>query len=175
MQEDDDFKSAKLRETEKTKQRTIQEKEDECVEKIRHLKKEYEEKLQNKEDEYFHETRELKKKMQDGNIDYSSSDFDVNKMIEEKENEFKAEVAKLTAEIETLRQDSQLKAKSDLKSQRRKYRSEINKLENTLEMQKSKEARLEGHIKTLEKQIMDMTAEYEVKIQEYEYGNMTTE
>jgi YD repeat-containing protein len=175
LQEDDDFKSAKLRETEKTKQRAIQEKEDECVEKIRHLKKEYEEKLQNKEDEYFHETRELKKKMQDGNIDYSPSDFDVNKMIEEKENEFKAEVAKLTAEIETLRQDSQLEAKSDLKSQRRKYRSEINKLENTLEMQKSKEARLEGHIKTLEKQIMDMTAEYEVRIQEYEYGNMTTE
>jgi len=202
LEEDDDRKSAKLREAEKVKQRTIQEKEDECHEKIRQLKKEYEEKLQDKEDEYFQEMRELKKKqeidlqdneaavtkkMQDGKMNDSSFDLDVNKMIQEKENAFNAEVAKLTAEIEALRQESKLsdqsnvleakllECKSDLKSQSRKHRSEINKLKNTLEMQKSKEARLEGHIKALEKQIMDMTADYEARIQEYLYGNMDTE
>ena len=62
--------------------------------------------------------------------------------------------------------------KSELKSQSRKYKAEINKLKNTLDMQKSKEARLEGHIKTMEKQIMDMTADYEDRIQEYLYGNL---
>eukprot|EP00986_Skeletonema_menzelii_P006510 scaffold2478_cov136-Skeletonema_menzelii.AAC.1 len=180
LQEEDDIKSAKLREVEKSKQRTIQQKEDECLEKIRQLKKEYEEKLQNKDDESFQEMREFKKKTLDGSIN-----DDVNKMIEEKENAFKAEVAKLTAEIETLRQELSdegndlearlLESKSDLKSQSRKYRSEINKLKNTLEMQKSKEARLDGHIKTLEKQIMDMTADYEERIQEYLYGNVDTE
>eukprot|EP00985_Skeletonema_marinoi_P035303 scaffold46208_cov139-Skeletonema_marinoi.AAC.1 len=202
LEEDDDRKSAKLREAEKVKQRTIQEKEDECHEKIRQLKKEYEEKLQDKEDEYFQEMRELKKKqeidlqdneaavtkkMQDGKMNDSSFDLDVNKMIQEKENAFNAEVAKLTAEIEALRQESKLsdqsnvleakllECKSDLKSQSRKHRSEINKLKNTLEMQKSKEARLEGHMKALEKQIMDMTADYEARIQEYLYGNMDTE
>jgi len=202
LEEDDDRKSAKLREAEKVKQRTIQEKEDDCHEKIRQLKKEYEEKLQDKEDEYFQEMRELKKKqeidlqeneaavtkkMQDGKMNDSSFDLDVNKMIQEKENAFNAEVAKLTAEIKSLRQESKLadqsnvleakllECKSDLKSQSRKHRSEINKLKNTLEMQKSKEARLEGHIKALEKQIMDMTADYECRIQEYLYGNMDTE
>mmetsp|Transcript_2050 Transcript_2050/g.3164 ORF Transcript_2050/g.3164 Transcript_2050/m.3164 type:complete len:555 (+) Transcript_2050:2-1666(+) len=202
LEEDDDRKSAKLREAEKVKQRTIQEKEDESHEKIRQLKKEYEEKLQDKEDEYFQEMRELKKKqeidlqdneaavtkkMQDGKMNDFSFDLDVNKMIQEKENAFNAEVAKLTAEIDALRQESKLsdqsnvleakllECKSDLKSQSRKHRSEINKLKNTLEMQKSKEARLEGHMKALEKQIMDMTADYEARIQEYLYGNMDTE
>lgn len=259
LEEEDDLKSAKVREAEKVKLRTIQEKEDECIEKIRQLKKQYEQKLEDKEDEYFQEVRELKKKqemdltekeesylrdlrdakkkqdemqdemmkkiqdeniklemmkkiqnekmklmqddnmtMQDEETNDSSSEIDVNKLIEEKENAFKErenalieEVAKLTEEIDTLRHESKLSesklsesdkldaqlldCKSDLKSQGRKHRSEINKLKNTLEMQKSKEVRLEGHIKTLEKQIMSMTADYEERIQEYLYGNIDTE
>eukprot|EP00986_Skeletonema_menzelii_P006507 scaffold2477_cov158-Skeletonema_menzelii.AAC.1 len=167
---------------EKIKQSTIQQKEDECLEKIRQLKKEYEEKLQHHEDEYFQELCELKKKTLDGSINDTSFAFDVNKVIEENEKDLEADADRLTAEIETLRQElkssdegNDLEAKlfeykSDLKGLRRKYRSEINKLKNTLEMQKSKEARLEGHIKTLEKQIMDMTSDYEERIQEYEYG-----
>mmetsp|Transcript_3519 Transcript_3519/g.5351 ORF Transcript_3519/g.5351 Transcript_3519/m.5351 type:complete len:150 (+) Transcript_3519:2-451(+) len=146
----------------------------------------------NEQKESYHRDLRDAKKMQNEKMDDSSSEIDMQKMIEEKENAFKAEVAKLTAEIDALRLESKcleselsnesdlleaqlLDCKSDLKSQGRKHRSEINKLKNTLEMQRSKEIRLEGHIKALEKQIMTMTADYEDRIQEYLYGNIDTE
>ena len=199
LEEAEDNNLEQLRNAEKLKERAIREKEDECDQKVRQLRKEYEDKLQHKEDSYLQDIREKKRQenefrekeesyLRDLQALQSKEDMSIKQMIEEKENAFHDEVAKLTEEIEILRHESksasedmaninELEAKlseckSELKSQSRKYKAEINKLKNTLEMQKSKEARLEGHIKTMEKQIMDMTADYEDRIQEYLYGNL---
>ena len=191
----------KIRQLKKEYEVKLQDKEDAYLQDIRDLKIKQENDFREKEGSYLRDLRDAKKRendlqdneatltkmMKDGKMKDSYFELDVSKMIEEKENAFKEEVAKLTAEIEALRQESAndatcdelearlLECKSDLKSQCRKQRSQISKLKNTLQMQKSKEARLEGHIKTMEKQIMDMTSEYEERIQEYLYGNMDTE
>ena len=56
--------------------------------------------------------------------------------------------------------------------QRRQHKSEMNKLNNTLELQKSKEGRLQSHIQSLEKQITDMVNDYESRLQDAFYDNM---
>lgn len=203
LEEADDNNLVKLREATKVKERIIHEKEDEFLVQMRKLKTEYEKKLKDKDDSYLKEIHDLKKKNDDfrekeesylrdlrdaeEKMEQAFQDKEaltkqmnvdlVNKMIAEKEEAFREEVAILTDEIEILRQESDIKAKlsecqRELKSRSRKYKSEINKLKHTLSMQKSKEERLEGHIETLEKQIMDMTADYEDRIQEYLYGNL---
>ncbi len=60
----------------------------------------------------------------------------------------------------------------ELDKQRRKHRSEMNKLMNTLELQKAKEGRLQNHIHSLEKQIKDMVNEYESRLQDAFYDHM---
>jgi hypothetical protein len=48
----------------------------------------------------------------------------------------------------------------------------MNQLNNTLELQKSKQERLQSHIKSLEKQISDMVNDYESKLMSAYYGNV---
>ena len=69
--------------------------------------------------------------------------------------------------------EMQLKdCKKELDRQRRKHKSEMVKIQNTMEMQKSKEGRLQSHITSLEKQITDMVNEYEGRLQDAFYDNM---
>jgi hypothetical protein len=103
-------------------------------------------------------------------------------IIKKKDNEFEVTVSGLEDEIATLRRkfDAKLfdaerhekeqhekelrECKRELDRQRRNHRSEMNKLNNTLEMQKSKQERLQSHIASLEKQISDMVNDYEEKL-----------
>ena len=62
--------------------------------------------------------------------------------------------------------------KKELDRQRRKYKSEMNKFANTVELQKSKEGRLQSHIQSLEKQITDMVNDYESRLQDAFYDDM---
>jgi len=110
----------------------------------------------------------------------------VHTIIKEKDTEFEREVAKLHSEINRLRKQGEeanedkmmaneletqlLECKKELTQQRRKHRSEMNKLSNTMELRKSKEGRLQSHIQSLEKQISDMVNDYELKLQESSYG-----
>jgi vacuolar-type H+-ATPase subunit D/Vma8 len=48
----------------------------------------------------------------------------------------------------------------------------MNQLNNTLELQKSKQERLQSHIQSLEKQISDMVNDYESKLMSAYYGNV---
>jgi len=112
----------------------------------------------------------------------------IENIIQVKEMEFEEEVDKLQTEIKRLRKQSKestedkmianeletqlLECKKELKRQSRKQRSEMNKLSNTMEMQKSKEGRLQSHIISLEKQITDMVNDYETRLQEAFYDNM---
>ena len=48
----------------------------------------------------------------------------------------------------------------------------MNQLHNSLELQKSKQERLQSHIKSLEKQISDMVNDYESKLMSAYYGNV---
>jgi hypothetical protein len=200
IQEKEDECLEKIRQLKIEYEEKLQDKEDSHLKEMRDLKIKQENDFREKEESYLKDLRDAKKReydlqdkeatltkaMQEGKMKDSFFDLDVSKMIEEKENAFKEEVVKLTAEIEALRQESHvaadnaleaalLECKSELKSQSRKHRSELNKLKNALEMQKSKEARLEGHIMTMEKQIMDMIADYEDRIQQYLYGSIDAE
>merc|ERR1711957_1135381 len=112
----------------------------------------------------------------------------VHTIIKEKDTEFEREVAKLHSEISRLRKQGEeanedkmmaneletqlLECKKELTQQRRKHRSEMNKLSNTMELRKSKEGRLQSHIQSLEKQISDMVNDYELKLQESLYSDM---
>lgn len=94
------------------------------------------------------------------------------------------QVELLEDEIQTLQQELEMVTKNDdrkselseckkeLDRQRRKHRSEINQLNNTLEMQKSKQERLQSHIQSLEKQISDMVNDYESQLLNAMYGNV---
>jgi len=110
----------------------------------------------------------------------------IQKAIAEKDEEFEKEVSKLKEEIERLKEEqvdadddkaavqeikAQLKeCKKELKQQQRKHKSEMAKIQNTMEMQKSKEGRLQSHIQSLEKQITDMVNDYESRLQDAFYG-----
>ncbi|KAL3809254.1 hypothetical protein ACHAXA_007991 [Cyclostephanos tholiformis] len=108
-------------------------------------------------------------------------------IIKKKDKEFEVTVAGLEDEIETLRRkldatvldaaqyereqhekqqhEKELReCKRELDRQRRNHRSEMNQLKNTLEMQKSKQERLQSHIQSLEKQISEMVNDYEEKL-----------
>ena len=112
----------------------------------------------------------------------------INNLIREKDEEFEKEVTKLQGEIKRMHKErkdvtedkmilnemeTQLReCKKDLDRQRRKHKSEMNKVNNTKELQKSKEGRLQSHIQSLEKQITDMVNDYETRLQEAFYDNM---
>ena len=113
---------------------------------------------------------------------------EIDRRLQEKDEEFKKEVAKLQSEIKRLRKQSKgaaedktivneletqlLDCKKELDRQRRKQKSEINKLNNSMELQKSKEGRLQSHIRSLEKQITDMVNEYESRLQDAFHDSM---
>jgi len=126
---------------------------------------------------------EIDNLMQQKEDDFKKS---IQKAIDEKDEEFEKEVSKLKEEIERLKEEQvdadddkaavqdikvQLKeCKKELKQQQRKHKSEMAKIQNTMEMQKSKEGRLQSHIQSLEKQITDMVNEYESRLQDAFYG-----
>ena len=59
-----------------------------------------------------------------------------------------------------------LECTKTLKQLRRTHESEVNKLNNLLELQNAKERRLQSHIQSLEKQITDLVNDYESRLQE---------
>jgi chromosome segregation ATPase len=109
----------------------------------------------------------------------------LKEIIASKDEEFKITVAGLEDEIKTLKKELEVgtfitdehkkelgECKKELDRQRRKHRSEMNQLNITLEMQKSKQERLQSHIQSLEKQISDMVNEYESKLLSAYYGSV---
>ena len=69
--------------------------------------------------------------------------------------------------------DAQLKeCKKECDKQRRRHKSELVKVQNSMDLQKSKEGRLQSHIQSLEKQITDMVNDYEARLQDAFYDQM---
>jgi hypothetical protein len=110
----------------------------------------------------------------------------LNDIISTKDEEFEVTVAELEDDIKRLKKELEVatkdkagghkteldECKRELDRQRRKHRSEMNQLNNTLEMQKSKQERLQSHIKSLEKQISDMVNDYESRLMSEFYDNV---
>mmetsp|Transcript_20720 Transcript_20720/g.42283 ORF Transcript_20720/g.42283 Transcript_20720/m.42283 type:complete len:1494 (+) Transcript_20720:61-4542(+) len=180
--EKDDEHIRQMRELKRTHEHEMRQKEEKYLMQIRELKKQ-EKFLQEREDE-------LLKQLEDTKLKESFNAMD-DRFVEELEEARRREervVAELTAEIEQLKKESQesaddkmivdeleqqlIECKKDLERQRRRHKSELNKLNNTLELQKSKESRLQSHIKSMEAQITDMVSDYEQRLQEAFYSNM---
>ena len=104
----------------------------------------------------------------------------LKEIIASKDEDFKITVAGFEDEIKMLNKELEVgthkkelgECKKELDRQRRKHRSEMNQLNNTLELQKSKQERLQSHIQSLEKQISDMVNDYESKLMSAYYGNV---
>jgi predicted component of type VI protein secretion system len=113
-------------------------------------------------------------------------------ILKQKNDEFEQRISAITVEkdelqleIQRIRKDSdgtnlvitgleeQLSnCNKEIDKQRRKHRSEMNKLMNTLELQQKKEGRLQSHIQSLERQIEDMVNDYESRLQDAFYSQM---
>ena len=115
----------------------------------------------------------LQKELNEEKMKVSFSETKIDTLLDEinnlhKEGNDATDDRMIANELET----QLLERKKDLTQQRRKYRSEMNKLNNTMELQKSKEERLQSHIQSLEKQISDMVSDYELKLEESLYDHM---
>jgi type I site-specific restriction endonuclease len=131
--------------------------------------------------------------MTDFQIKSSLEDLDIDGMLRKKDDEFTrlleesaaektAKIAELTSKVESLEEELKnqddagliqrelSECKKELEKQRRKHKSEVNKLQNTLDLQKSKEARLQSHIKSMESQITGMVSDYESRLEEAYYA-----
>ncbi len=180
--EKDDEHTKQIRELKRNHEHDLRQKEEKYLTQIRELKK-HEKILQDREDE-------LLKQLEDTKLKESFNVVD-ERLVEELEEARRREervVAELTAEIEQLKKESQesaedkmivdeleqqlIECKKDLERQRRRHKSELNKLNNTLELQKSKESRLQAHIKSMEAQITNMVSDYEQRLQEAFYSNI---
>ena len=88
----------------------------------------------------------------------------LKEIIASKDEDFKMTVAGLEDEIKMLKKELEVgtfitdelkkelgECKKELDRQRRKHRSEMNQLNNTLELQKSKQEHLQSHIQSLGK------------------------
>lgn len=126
----------------------------------------------------------------DNIIRQKEEDFEkrIETIREEKTVECKEKVSKLRDEIKCLKEEqsesihdkhivnkleAQLKeCKKECDKQRRRHKSELAKIQNSMDMQKSKEGRLQSHIQSLEKQITDMVNDYESRLQDAFYDQM---
>jgi len=152
-----------------------------------------------KEQSWIEKEDTLLKRIENKQLKDSFSEMEIDNLIRQKDAEFENGIAKVIAEKDE--EFSQLKddlkrlkeeqkdatedkvivneleiqlseAKKEYKHRARKHKSEMNQVSNAIEMQKSKEGRLQSHIASLEKQITDMVADYEARLQEAFYENM---
>ncbi|KAL9187166.1 hypothetical protein ACHAXT_010886 [Thalassiosira profunda] len=194
MEKEDEHLAA-LRECKKKSERALRASEESYVKQLREAKMKVQD-LIDKEDRLLRELNENKAKdaltqreiegMVRERTEERNNAFE--RIVREKDEEHEREVARLEAELAELRAEgkavaedrtraSELEAqlldtKKDLERQRRKHKSEMNQASNTLELQKSKEGRLQSHIQSLEKQITDMVSDYEGRLQDAFYDNM---
>ena len=163
----------------------FREKEDSYMQQLRDAKRR-EQALQDREDD-------LVKQIADGHMKSSLNELDIDGILTKKDDEFAqlleesaaektAKIAELTTKVEALElelknaDDTGLlkkelaECKKELDKQRRKHKSEMNQLQNTLDLQKSKEARLQSHIKSMESQITGMVSDYEARLEEAYYA-----
>ena len=163
----------------------FREKEDSYMQQLRDAKRR-EQALQDREDD-------LVKQIADGHMKNSLHDLDIDGILTKKDDEFAqlleesaaektAKIAELTTKVEALELELKnaddtgvlkkelAECKKELDKQRRKHKSEMNQLQNTLDLQKSKEARLQSHIKSMESQITGMVSDYESRLEEAYYA-----
>jgi len=182
-----------IRDAKKKTEQSFEEREASYIKQLRDIKKK-EQAWTEREDELLKQmnaeklTSSFSELEIDNLIQQKEDDFkkSIQKAIDEKDEEFEKEVSNLKEEIERLKEEQvgadddkaavqEIKArlkerKKELKQQQRKHKSEMAKIQNTMEMQKSKEGRLQSHIQSLEKQITDMVNDYESRLQDAFYG-----
>merc|ERR1712127_946597 len=191
LRDKEDEHLATVRELKTKHDKLLVQKEDSHLEELRGSKK----RSERREQEWIEKENALLKQMQEETqiqrlIQLKNDEFDkgIEKIVREKEEEFESEVSKFQSGIKRLRKQSKdatedkmianeletqmLECKKEFDRQRRKHRSEIKMLNNTMELQKSKEGRLLSHIESLEKQITDMVNDYESRLQDAFYDNM---
>ena len=193
--EREDSYLSELREFKKKSEQTLRVTEESYLKQLREAKKR-EQELIEKEDALLKEMNDgkMKDNFNEMHIDtiirQKDEEFEkgLKKIIKEKEDEFEKEVAQLQDEVKRLRKEQQdanenntlarklemqlLETKKEFDKQRRKYKAEMNKMSNAIELQKSKEGRLQSHIQSLEKQITDMVNDYETRLQDAFYDGM---
>ncbi|KAL3791715.1 hypothetical protein ACHAWO_006277 [Cyclotella atomus] len=174
-----------LRDVKRELTSAFREKEDSYMQQLRNAKRR-EQALQDREDD-------LVKQMADVQLKSSLDDLDIDGILRKKDDEFvrlleesaaekTAKIEELSAKVESLEEELRVagdagaikeelsELKKELEKQRRKHKSEMNKLQNTLDLQKSKEARLQSHIKSMESQITGMVSDYEARLEEAYYA-----
>ena len=200
LQEKEDELNGKIRDIKKEYENTIIDNQNKHLKELRELKRDLQRAFSEKEDNYMQQLRDAKrreqalqdreddliKQMNDVQLKSSLDDLDIDGMLRQKDEEFgrlleessqekTAKIAELTEQVKSLEQelgdseDARL-IKKELEQQRRKHKSEINKLQNSLDLQKSKEARLQSHIKSMESQITGMVSDYEARLEEAYYA-----
>jgi hypothetical protein len=220
LQENDDAQTQKLVEASKLRDRSLQEKEEECAALVRTLKRAHETALIEQESNHRTELNDVKRKsfeslnaLRERETELSKQLEDVKRncgdsstsaanmkqmndeleaLLKQKNEEFEKRISAITVEKDELQLEIQRLIKEadgtslvvtgletqlslcnkEMDKQRRKHRSEMNKMMNTLELQKTKEGRLQNHIHSLEKQIKDMVNDYESRLQDAFYDQM---
>jgi chromosome segregation ATPase len=132
--------------------------------------KEFNAKIKEYEDEIEQVKEELKDVRKDKQRVIEQHEIKVE-LLEDEIQELKQVELKASSKKDD-RKSELSECKKELDRQRRKHRSEINQLNNTLEMQKSKQERLQSHIQSLEKQISDMVNDYESRLLNAMYGDV---
>ena len=161
------------------------EKEDSYMQQLRDAKRR-EQALQDREDDLIQQISDvqLRSSLDDLDIDdmFNKKDDEFARLLEESAIEKTAKIDELTSKVESLElqlastEDAGMlkkeltECKKELDKQRRKYTAELNKLQNVLDVQKSKEARLQSHIKSMESQITEMVSDYESRLEEAYYA-----
>ena len=180
--EKEDAHLRQIRELKKSHEKEFRQKEEKYLQQLRESKKQ-QQALQEREDALLKEIQDAKLK-----DSFNVADQKILEQLEEAREHEARVVAELTAEIEQLKNESEksgddrmiadeleqqlMECRKDLERQRRRQKSELNKLNTTLELQKSKESRLQSHIKSMEAQITNMVSDYESRLQESFYSSV---
>jgi chromosome segregation ATPase len=189
LSELEDTHRIELRDVKKKLEESLQANEESYLDQLSDAKK--------KEQDLMERESALLKQLEDTEERTSSTimkqkNDELETILKQKNDEFEQRISAITVEkdelqleIQRIRKDSdgtnlvitgleeQLSnCNKEIDKQRRKHRSEMNKLMNTLELQQKKEGRLQSHIQSLERQIEDMVNDYESRLQDAFYSQM---
>ena len=180
-----------LREYKKKAEHSLREKEEEHAKHLRDAKR--------REQSLVEKEEELQRRLKNVNSPIESvlreKDDELDCRLAEKEKRHSEEVTRLNEEISSLQDEmAQLKqdrseftedkitvadleaqlrqVKRDLSRQKKKHASEMNKMENKFELQKSKEGRLENQCQSMKSQIDKMVDDYEARLQDALEGQL---
>ena len=138
----------------------LREKDDEHERAIRRKIEDYESRLAEKEKYHSEDLAKLNEEISSLKNEISSLQEEISQLQQGRSESTEDKI--IVAELETQLRD----LKRNLSRQKKKHASEMNKMENKFELQKSKEGRLESQCQSMKSQIDKMVDDYEARLQE---------